>query len=156
MYNQDNILNPSSSKNWIIVFSILIGLMLATVSINAQSITSKVAFNDNETVDHLIKYFNVKEVNNTLYFNYLVVENRVHTAYTLESSSNGTDFYTVQLKEGFKSPSGVPLLYCYSVDLNVLNDRTYRIRRDSPDGINYSTVINRDVFVNPTLSAQNN
>ena len=85
-----------------------------------------------------------------------MIENNFETNYTLESSSNGTDFFAVQLKEGYKSPSGVPLLYCYSVNLNDLDDKTYRIRRDSPYGINYSYVIEMSNSVNPNLSAQSN
>ncbi|MBL4594712.1 MAG: hypothetical protein JKX68_12990 [Flavobacteriales bacterium] len=151
--NNQGILSPSNSRSWVIIFVILMGLMLTTVTINAQSINGKVAFNDDEVNDYVVKYFKVKKVNNKLYFKFLVLENRSNANYTLESSANGTDFSAVKLKQGFKSPNGVPLLYCYSVDLNNLNDTTYRIRRDSPDGINYSSIIEMDN--SPNLSAQN-
>ena len=150
------ILTSSSSKNWIIVFAILTGLLLTTVTVSAQSIEEKNNFGPEITSDFIVKSFKVKEVNNKLYFKFLILENNIDADYTLESSSNGTDFYAVQLKEGFKSPNGVPLLYCYSVDLNQLNDNTYRIRRDSSNGINYSTVIVRNNVMNTNLSAQKN
>ncbi len=154
MNNQEK-LSSTSDKHWIIVFVVLIGLMFVTVSVNAQAVNGKVVFNGDETNDYVMKSFKVKEVNNKLYFKFLVLENRLNTTYTLESSSNGDDFYAVQLKDGFKSPNGTPLLYCYAVDLNKLNDKVYRIRRDSPDGVNYSSLIERDNVINPSLSAQN-
>ena len=147
-------LDPSKSINWIIIFFILFGLMLTTITVKAQAIEKKVTFTPDITDNHIVKYFKVKEVSNKLYFKYLVLENEYNTSYTLESSSNGNEFYAVQLKEGFKSPKGVPLLYCYSVDLNQLNDKSFRIRRDSPDGVEYSSVIETGNSQN--LSAQKN
>ena len=153
MSNQKT-LSPANSLSWVIVFIILMGLMLATLTINAQSIVKKTTFSSEITDDYIIKYFKVKEISNKLYFKFLVLENRENTNYTLESSSNGAEFYAVQLKQGFKSPSGAPLLYCYTVDLNQLNNKSYRIRRDSPEGIEYSPTI--EIDNSPNLSAQKN
>ena len=154
--NHTEIISSESSKSWLIVFVLLIGLLLGSLKMNAQSLSKRTVFNEQITSDYIINDFKVKEINNKLYFKFLVLENQYNTTYTLESSTNGKDFYAVQLKEGFKSPNGTPLLYCYTVDLNQLNDKSYRIRRDSDDGKEYSTVINLNNVVSPSLSAQNN
>ena len=151
MYNQER----TSPASWLIVIIVLVGLLFGATSINAQVLNEKNVFSPETTSDYLVKDFKVKEASNKLYFKFLIVENRLDTKYTLESSSNGTDFYAVELKEGFKSPNEVPLLYCYSVDLNQVNDNTYRIRRDSPDGTSYSSAIERASTINASLSAQN-
>ena len=151
--NNKDIFTPASSKNWIIVFSVLFLLMITSLSINAQIVVKKITFKPDATDDYVIKSFTATEVNNKVYFKFLVLENRYNTNYILESSSNGTDFYAVQLKEGFKSPNETPLLYCYSIDLNNLNDKTYRIRRDSSDGVNYTASLEIENEILP-LSVQ--
>jgi hypothetical protein len=147
---------PSSTTSWVLIFLILFGLMLTSLTINAQSINKKVAFAPEITEAYIIKEFTAKVVNNKIYFRFLLIDNRENTNYTLESSSNGTDFYAVKLKEGFKSPNGIPLLYCYSLDLHEFSDNTYRIRMDSDDGGEYSSALEFNSIDNLELSAQKN
>jgi hypothetical protein len=149
-------LTATSSNQWLITFVFLFIMMFISVSINAQSLIQKEIFNAKYEKDYEIKKFEVKEVNNKLYFKYIVLENQSNTLYTLESSINGVDFYAVQLKEGSKSPKDIPLLHCYSVNLDDLNDNEYRIRRDSPDGVEYSTILDVSNTNQHFLSAQKN
>ena len=77
-----------------------------------------------------------------MYFNFLIVENNDNIGYVLESSVNDSKFKSIQIKEGFKSPDGKPLLYCYSEKLTINENTSYRIKRISSDGnINYSCPI---------------
>jgi penicillin-binding protein-related factor A (putative recombinase) len=142
----------TSNKFSLITYTLTIGFLFITLAFNAQSINEKITFQDDEIASHVIKYFKAKKINNKLYFKFLVLENKLQTAYTLESSTNGTDFYNVQKKEGFKSPSGTPLLYCYSIDLTNLSTNKYRIKRTSEDGINYSSIIEMNHPINLDLS----
>lgn len=154
--NDQELFSPANSRSWVIIFTILLGLMLASLTINAQSLNQKIAFTPEITDDYIVKEFTAKVANNKIYFRFLLVDNRYNTNYTLESSSNGTDFYAVKLKEGFKSPNGVPLLYCYSIDLHEFSDNTYRIKIDSDDGDEYSSIIEFNKIHNIALTAQNN
>lgn len=130
-----------SGTSWVLIFTILLGLLIISSNIHAQAISKKIAFTPELTDNYVVKEFSMKEVNNKLYFRFLILENNQDVNYTLESSLNGTDFYPVQLKQGFQSPTGVPLLYCFVVDLNVLNDNVYRIKRTSPEGEEFSSFI---------------
>jgi len=150
--NKRKVLSFPSNKFSLITYSFFIGLMFTSMAFNAQAINEKMTFEDDNIADHVIKYFKAKKINNKLYFKFLVLENRFHTTYALESSENGTDFYNVQKKEGFKSPIGTPLLYCYSIDLTRLSKNKYRIKRTSEDGINYSSIIEMNNPINPELS----
>ena len=138
----------------ILIIVPLFALILCATSISAQIVEDKIGFDQERINDFTVKYFKVKEVNNTLYFKFLVLEYRANTAYVLESSSNGVDFDSVKMKQGYKSPNNVPLLYCYSVHLNNLAANTYRIKRISPDGNDYSEEIHMNSLTIQNLSAQ--
>ena len=154
--NDKKILSATSSTNWVLIFTVLLGLLLTSLTINAQSITQKATFNS-ETIDGCsIKEFTAKVVNNKIYFKFLIVENRDNTNYTLEASANGEDFYPVLEKEGFKSPNGIPLLYCYSLDLHDFSDDVYRIKRVTPEGDSFSNSIEFNAIDNLTITAQKN
>jgi len=154
--NNKTHLPASSDSNWIIIFTILFFLLILSISTNAQSMSKKTTFTSEITSDYIVKEFSAKEINNAIYFKFLVLENREDVNYTLESSSNGVDFYPVKLKEGFKSPNNYPLLYCYSIDLTILSDKTFRIKMDSKESINYSSVIELKNMIDQNLSAQKN
>ena len=111
-------------------------------------------FNSETINDCTIKEFTAKIVDNKIYFRFLIIDILENTNYTLESSSNGTDFYTIKLKEGFKSPNGIPLLYCYSIDLHSFSDNSYRIRIDSDNREEYSSIIEFNTIDNLALTAQ--
>lgn len=110
-------------------------ITLAVTTINAQSINKE----NSTSPDYFIEYFKVTELNNVLYFNFLIIENNNNIGYVLESSVNESEFQSIQIKQGVKSPNRVPLLYCYSEKLMNNENTTYRIKRISADGnINYS------------------
>ncbi len=150
------ILSSNLSTSWLLIFVILLGLMLTSLNINAQSISEKVSFNSENTNNFIVKEFTAKVVDNKIYFRFLIVENMENTNYILESSTNDSDFFPVIEKEGFKSPNRIPLLYCYSLDLHDYSDNVYRIKRITPDGISYSSNIEFNAIENLTLSAQVN
>jgi len=150
------LLSATSSTSWLLVFTLLFGLLLTSLTINAQSINQKETFNSAVINDCTIKEFTAKVVNNKIYFRFLVVENRDNTNYTLEASTNGDDYSPILQKEGFKSPNGTPLLYCYSLDLHDFSDNTYRIRRVTPDGVSFSNSIEFNDIDNLSLTAQKN
>jgi hypothetical protein len=139
MKNKSYIINRLT----VLLISILI---TSTLSANTgQSIKTKSTTNLNNSISSAIEYFKVMEINKKLYFKFLIVENKDNVAYVLESSENGTDYSSIQIKEGFKSPNKTPLLYCYSEKL--IDNTSYRIKRVSFDGlINYSgsITINKD------------
>ncbi|PCJ26332.1 MAG: hypothetical protein COA97_05995 [Flavobacteriales bacterium] len=142
MENQ-KILVPKPSNNSIITFLFGLVLILTSITANAQFASKSIPPNSSQIVDYQIQIFEVAKIENKLYFKFVVIENMLNTSYTLEYSDNGIDFYTIQLKEGFKSPNGTPLMYCYTVnDLNNFNSKKFRIRRGSKKGVNYSLVIN--------------
>ncbi len=87
---------------------------------------------EKETNLYNVKSFTVKEINNTAYFKFLIVENDDNAVYVLESSINGVDFIPVNLKEGFKSPNNTPLLYCFSINKESnVKGNYYRVKRKS-------------------------
>ena len=147
---------PSFTKR--ITSLVLFSLITLTVtSINAQSINEKHIFNISPSPDYLIEYFKAIELNKILYFKFLIRENNDNIAYVLESSVNGAEFKSTQIKEGFKSPHGVPLLYCYSEKLT--DNTTYRIKRISYGGdIDYSCpiIISKNQKSNEWTSCINN
>ncbi len=150
------LLVATSSTSWLLVFTLLFGLLLTSLTINAQSINQKETFNSAAIDDCTIKEFTAKVVGNKIYFKFLIVENLEQTNYTLEASTSGDDYSPILQKEGFKSPNGVPLLYCYSLDLHENSDKIYRIRRVSPEGDNFSATIEFNAIENLSLTAQKN
>ena len=153
---KSQLLSATSSSSWFLVFTILMGLLLTSLTINAQNVVEKATFNVAATDDCTIKEFSAKVVNNKIYFRFLVIENIANTNYTLETSTNGEDFNPVLEKEGFKSPNNTPLLYCFSIDLHDFSDNIYRIRRVTPDGDSFSNRIEFSVIDNLTITAQKN
>ena len=142
--------------NGITVFTIFTLFTSTLTANNEQSINTKSTTSVNNSVDCTVEYFKVMELNKKLYFKFLVVENKDNIAYVLESSENGNEYNAIQIKEGFKSPNQVPLLYCYSEKL--INNTSYRIKRVSSDGvINYSgsITINTDHQSNKWISSIN-
>ena len=135
----------------VIITSVLI---VFTFSINAQSLTQKSDFREIEKPAYNIEYFKVKEVNDKLYFKFLIIENEQNIVYTLESSTDGANFSGVTKKDGFLSPNGIPLLYCYSADQNTISTESYRIKRSSAEGVQYSSTLFIDRAEMSNLSAQ--
>lgn len=112
---------------------LLSSTLLITTS-QAQIVQDKINFNTTEIADFDINYFKVYEANNLLYFKFLILENSGNIAYVLESSTNGIDYRSLQIKEGFQSPKQTPLLYCYTEPLNKTENTYYRIKRVLSNG----------------------
>jgi len=117
---------------------ILFFLILFFPKTKAESINPADTFSNNLSIDYVIEYFKVINVDNNLYFKFLITEHQENAAYILESSKNGLDFDAVQIKEGSKSPNGMPLLYCYTENLRDNDNIAYRIKRVSISGIGIS------------------
>jgi hypothetical protein len=154
MKNKASITQSTIHFKWILIFPFLFVLLFVSSNIKAQLVNEKMDFNSVTTNDYVVKEFTVKEVNDKLYFRFLVVESETNISYTLESSSNGKDFYPVNLKEGFKSPNNVPLLYCYSTNADKLYKQIYRIKRESIDGDSYSSLLKINDIENLVLLEQ--
>jgi len=128
------------NKNCITIVSfILIILWSSNIRLGAQSISNKVDFTEKPSEEFVIKQFTAVQHQDKIYFKFLIVENRVNVNYVLESSTNGVDFVEVQKKEGFKSPNEIPLLYCYTIDEIDKKVKSYRIRLESINTIEYSS-----------------
>ena len=117
---------------------ILLLLLLVFPKAKAELIIRTYARNNSPSRDYVIEYFKVIDVDNKLYFKFLIIEHQENAAYILESSFNGLDFNAVQIKEGSKSPNGIPLLYCYTEKLKDNENISYRIKRVSLSGIDIS------------------
>jgi len=128
------------NKNCITIISfILIILWSSNIRLGAQSISNKVDFTEKPSEEFVIKQFTAVQHQDKIYFKFLIVENRVNVNYVLETSTNGVDFVEVQKKEGFKSPNEIPLLYCYTIDEIDKKVKSYRIRLESINTIEYSS-----------------
>ena len=112
----------------VILFAITITLA------SAQQVDNTNMFSNNQVADYNIEYFKVMEVDNELFFKFLITEDTENTAYVLESSTNGETFKPLQIKEGYKSPNNVPLLHCFSEQVNEEEAIIYRIKRVSFNG----------------------
>jgi hypothetical protein len=136
-------------------------ILIISFNVNAQSIIEKVDFNANYSKNYDIKEFSCTQVESVAYFKFIISENRDDTKYILESSENGIVFFLEKEKEGFKSPNGTPLMYCFSVDTkNNLDTRFFRIKIMNGENYDYSPTIklleNRLTQNNTLLSTQNN
>jgi len=120
-------------------------LTIASATISAQQVSNSNTLSNNHIIDYNIEYFKVIEIGSNLYFKFLIKENKENTAYVLESSINENPFTACQIREGFKSPKNVPLLYCFSEKQNKNIATIYRIKRISFDGtIAYSEALTLD------------
>tara|TARA_B100000809_G_scaffold260154_1_gene306549 strand:+ start:3703 stop:4239 length:537 start_codon:yes stop_codon:yes gene_type:complete len=115
-----------------IAASILFALTITLAS--AQQVDNTNVFINSNVVDYNIEYFKVMEVDNELFFKFLITEDTENTAYVLESSTNGETFKPLQIKEGYKSPNNVPLLHCFSEQVNEEEAIIYRVKRVSFNG----------------------
>jgi hypothetical protein len=117
-----------------IAAAILFALTITLATASAQQVDNTNMFSNSLVVDYDIEYFKVMEVENKLFFKFLITEEKENTAYILESSTNGETFKSCQIKEGYKSPNNIPLLYCFAEQLNGNDITIYRIKRVSFDG----------------------
>jgi len=150
--------STSTTPHVLLMFT-LFTLLLGPIYTKAQTLRQQAEFAPivETTVDYDVKEFTCKKVNNNLYFKFLVLENKHNISYILESSSDGKTFEPIQRKEGFKSPNQHPLLYSYKIDLNKSPTETaYRIRRISPDGNEYSAILEIKNIDQIEYIAQNN
>lgn len=136
-------------------------LLIISFNINAQSLIEKVNFSDDYTKNYEIQEFSCTQVESKSYFKFIISENRDDIKYILESSENGISFFVEKEKEGFKSPNGTPLMYCFSVDSkNNLDTRFFRIKIMNGENYDYSPTIkiieNRLKQNNTLLTSQNN
>ena len=141
-------------------FHIIFFLMIS-FNINAQSIIEKVDFSDNYAKNYDIKEFSCTQVESKAYFKFIISENRDDIKYVLESSENGITFFVEKEKEGFKSPNGIALMYCFSVNTkNNLGTRFFRIKIIDGENYDYSSTIklieNKSKQNNTLSSIQNN
>lgn len=135
--------------------------LLISFNINAQSIIEKVDFSDNYSKNYDIKEFSCTQVESKAYFKFIISENRDDIKYVLESSGNGIAFVAENEKDGFKSPNGIALMYCFSVNTNnSLDTRFFRIKIMDGENYDYSPTIklieDRSKQNNPLLSIRNN
>lgn len=135
--------------------------LLISFNINAQSIIEKVDFSDNYSKNYVITEFSCSQVESKVYFKFIISENRDDIKYVLESSGNGIAFVVEKEKDGFKSPNGLALMYCFSVDTkNNLDTRFFRIKIMNGENYDYSPTIklieNSSKQNNPLLSIRNN
>ncbi len=114
-----------------IIFILTISM---TTLVSGQQINQKTTFSNTEDIDYNIEYFKVMQVENTLYFKYLINENENEVTYVLEHSINGENFTEIDKKNGFKSPNQIPLLYCFNDAKKDQNTISYRIKRITSDG----------------------
>lgn len=123
----------------IVLFWIIAG---GNFNLKAQSINERTSFNTDEISNYVVKEFSATEVNSMIYFRFTILENQENTQYVLESSNTDSDIFTEEAKkDGFQSPNHQPLLYCYNLNQDVNNDKKYRIKMISENGINYSKEI---------------
>lgn len=145
------------NSNWKLIPALFIGLLFITLNANSQAIAEKVGFSGEEISNTFdINEFSATQGGSKIYFRFLIKEDRDNVNYVLESSLDGIDYNTIQLKEGFKSPYGQPLLYCYSLESNTTTDSKYRIRMSTPEGDSFSDIIEHNPVVNLELTAQKN
>ncbi len=140
---------------------LFIFFLMISFNINAQSIIEKVDFSDNYTKNYEIQEFSCTQVESKAYFKFIISENRDDIKYVLESSGNGIAFVVEKEKDGFKSPNGIALMYCFSVDTrNNLGTRFFRIKIMDGENYDYSPTIklieNRSKQNNAFSSIQNN
>ena len=140
---------------------LFIFFLMISFNINAQSIIEKVDFSDNYSKNYDIKEFSCTQVESKAYFKFIISENRDDIKYVLESSENGIAFFVEKKKDGFKSPNGIALMYCFSVDTrNNLDTRFFRIKIMNGENYDYSPTIklieNRFKQNNAFSSIQNN
>lgn len=106
-------------------------LTLCVVQISkGQAIIHKNDFNADNTDSFVIKEFSGKQINNIVYFKFLIIENEPNVYYSIQSSINGVDFTTIYKKEGQISPQQVPLLYCCKMSVDNLRGTIFRISRE--------------------------
>lgn len=139
----------------------IIFFLMISFNINAQSIIEKVDFSDNYSKNYVITEFSCSQVESKAYFKFIISENRDDIKYILESSVNGIDFFVEKEKEGFKSPNGIALMYCFTVNTkNNLHTRYFRIKIMNGENYDYSPTIklieNRLKQNNTLLTSQNN
>jgi hypothetical protein len=128
-----------------IAAAILFALTITLATASAQQVDNTNIFSKNQIVDYNIEYFKMIEVDSKLFFKLLITEDKENTAYVLEASIDGQPFTSCQIKEGYKSPSNIPLLYCFSEKQNKNIATVYRIKRVSFDGlIAYSGALTQD------------
>ena len=140
---------------------LFIFFLMISFNINAQSIIEKVDFSDDYTKNYDIKEFSCTQVESKAYFKFIISENRDNLKYVLESSENGIVFFVEKEKDGFKSPNGISLLYCFSVNTsNNFDTKFFRIKMMNGENYDYSTTIklleNKSTQNNTLLSTQNN
>lgn len=106
----------------------------------AQSLTVREGFNNIENTTHTFENFKAKTINNKVYFMLLIHEKQEGSKYTLEVTNGNGKYIEIKSKTGLKSPENVPLLYCFTADVNHA-DSIYRIKRQVGFDISYSESI---------------
>ena len=112
--------------------------LFTSSNLEAQLLVNDYQFCSKAATKFSVEQFTGTLIKSKLYVKFLIVESEDRSSYTLETSVDGVNFKTDKTLSGLLSPSGVPLLYCYSLEMNGGDDVYIRVKREVNDGLSYT------------------